>query len=463
MKRPPRLWQQVFFYCLVSVLVSQVLISAVHYAGMKQRTQDIALSMFTDASGLFANQTIRSVEPVLNLLNKRHNRIWLEDTAGGKVAGERYNGLSRKDLGSSLELRDKRDDIVIWGIRGGNPELLLEMPVVMDSRELKLYYTFNLPPRPPYAVIIIQNVLLVLLVGGILSFWVASRVSRPLRRLQGEVLEMTGARSLEKVSVSGSGEIADVAQAINYLVDNLKRHTAAMRQFIMTVSHELRSPLARMGLSAVIIEDGIRNPQAHQPSDANGADAQDRETALKHARILQEELEHMDQLINKILLSNKLELIEPGTLRQQVGLSSLCEKAAERYSRVFEEAGLLFRAEVEPGLKVRGDGTLLMQLLTNLLDNAVKHTSGVSADVVMTLCGRNGKAMLTVENGHDPVSEEDLNSMFEPLVRLSSRAESGFGIGLSMVHRIVTLHTGELMAVNTDAGLCVCVQLPLHG
>lgn len=458
MKKPPRLWQQVFFYCFVLVMICQALMSVVHYYGMRQRTQDIALTLFTDAAKLLADQTVASTRPLLDLLNKRHNKIWLEDPAGNKVAGEQYNGMSHKELESSLIFRDEQDGITVWSVQEHEPELLLEIPVVMDNRELTLYYTFNLPPKPPYGFIILQNALLVLLVGGILSFWVASRVSRPLRRLQDEVLGMIGSRSLETVSVTGSGEVADVARTINYLVDSLKRHTAGLRQFIMTVSHELRSPLARMGLSAVIIEDGIRSPRA-----GVALAEEERESALKHARILQEELEQMDRLINKILLSNKLELLEPGTLRQQVCLSSLCEKAAERYTRIFEEAGLLFRAAIEPGLRVRGDGTLLMQLLSNLLDNAVKHTSGVSADVVMTLCGKNGKAMLTVENGHDPIREEDLDSMFEPLVRLSTRAESGFGLGLSMVHRIVSLHTGELMAVNTDAGVCVCVQIPLNG
>lgn len=145
-----------------------------------------------------------------------------------------------------------------------------------------------------------------------------------------------------------------------------------------------------------------------------------------------------------------------------VSLSELCSSAAARYETTFSQAGIRFRANIAPGIPVTGDDTLFMQMLANLLDNAVKYSGGSAPLVTLLLRREDPLALLGVENTYEgTVTPEDLERLFEPYYRHDQRTGSGVGLGLAIVRKIVTLHGGDITAERTRTGILFLVRLPL--
>ncbi len=324
--------------------------------------------------------------------------------------------------------------------------------------------SFGPPPKPLRQGFLIQLFAPVLVVGIALALWMAWSVSRPLRRLRDEVREMSEAGPEHTVTVSGKGEIADVAGAVNAMADSLALHIRAMRSLVTNISHELRSPLARANLALGIVEESLPPGYTLPPDvrDEDGADPADakKRMAAKYLTALQEELAHMETLISTTLLTQKMEVQHESIAMALLDFSSLCENVWKRYKIMFQRSALVPAGSITPGLLVSGNKTLLMQLLTNLLDNCLKYTSK-GGEIRFSLGVRSGKCLLCVENSYDRVDEAKLDHIFDPFYRIDQATGTGVGLGLSLVQKTAKLHGGEIMAVPTEIGLCICMQLPL--
>lgn len=461
------LWQRIFAYSLILVIVSLGVGVVFHRMMIFDKSGDVALRISTEIWRSLEGQSTQSVETMLRVFNKHRNKLWLEDSTGATVAGEPFNSFSRHDWAEHLTEVRKTGSMTLWKTSLKEPRYLLTAPLTLDGKPLTFFNAFASPPSPPLDTLLFQGLFTTALIGGLLALWMARQVCRPLRLLRQELSEMyeTAGPKLKKVTVKGNDEIAEVASAINRLVDSLNRHIGGIRLLVVNISHELRSPLARMTLSAEMIEEGLAQYALPRGKGDMSEDRLKKEAAIllakKHILTLNEELEHMDRLIGATLLSSKLDLHEPGTLNERVCLSLLCHRAASRFESMFQHAELVFLSEIEPDLHVLGDETLLMQMLSNILDNGLKYTRGDNAHVWLRLKKRKGGAFLSVENSYDAMPSEVLERIFEPFYRHKQTTGTGVGLGLSLVQKIATLHKGDAMAVATDIGICICIQLPL--
>lgn len=456
-----RIWQQIFLYCLMLVLLSTGISILLHQLDFIDERAHTALTFSNEARRSLDGQPLETVKIVCSLFNKNDNKLWVENAEGALIAGERFEGRSGGEWAPHLYEATKGDGITLWKTGMRRPLFIAKGQLDIGGELYTFYNAFDNTPRTSPYVLIFQWVFTTIVIGGALTFWMARRVCRPLLRLEAELSELRRTKSLRSVTVSGRDEIAAVAIAVNRLTESLRKHVRSMRELIINISHELRSPLARMTLSVDMVKQGLfLQPPLRDTGPLSDESPEQEAAALlakKHLIALEEELVHMENVIGSTLLNSKLELRPPESLTAKVDLSRLCLAAANRFEPLFQREGIAFSHNIAPGIHLTGDETLLLQLLSNLLDNACKYTPCPDGQALLTLTVQNGQPLLTVENSSVCLSPEALERMFEPFNRLDQRTGTGVGLGLSLVLKIAALHRGEVTAESTDTGIRIRV------
>jgi signal transduction histidine kinase len=289
--------------------------------------------------------------------------------------------------------------------------------------------------------------LLLGLIAGAGALWTASaaiawRLTRPLAELV-RVTQAIGAGDLGarvRLGRHQAGEVGALADSVNEMAARIERQLREERALLAAVSHELRSPLARL---RVLVEL------------ARGA-----ENAARLDEI-EREIVGIDALIGKLLASSRLEF---GELR----LETLPARAVAL--RALEMAGLgaELLEDAADGAAVEVDPTLVGRALGNLLENAVAHAGGVTRVTVRAVTeGRAPRIRFEVTDRGPGFAREALEHAFEAFYSSSSRARDSqkgagsLGLGLTLVARIARAHGGRAYAENpSDGGARAVLELP---
>lgn len=199
-----------------------------------------------------------------------------------------------------------------------------------------------------------------------------------------------------------------------------------LEQFTQDASHELRTPLAALNSS---LDLALKTKKYHEGIVSAKEDVK-QITSLAE-RLL--ELARLDQLVIN---------------RETVDLSGLVERSVERHQSLAKECGIIMTSAIAPHITVQGDAPLLQQVLTNLLSNAIKFGKK-SGRIQVRLTSKE----LSVEDDGSGIAAGDLPHIFDRFYQAdASRTHGGFGLGLSLVKRIVDLHGWEV-AVKSEEGV----------
>jgi signal transduction histidine kinase len=277
------------------------------------------------------------------------------------------------------------------------------------------------------------------LTGG----WLATQSAvGPIRRLTQTVHRIirTGKTDARVPVDSGSGDAIDELTVLfNEMLDKIEALVAAMRGALDNVSHDLRTPLARLRGTAEMALAG--------PADAD-----------RYREALADCVEETDRVL--VMLNTLMDIseAESGAMqlrREAVALDAVVERSVELYRDVAEGKGVALRVATTPAeasaLAVIGDRTRLEQVAANLVDNAVKYTpSGGRVDVAVTRDA--DRVVLRVSDSGPGIPLDEQPRIWERLFRGdASRAERGLGLGLSLVKAIVEAHGGTV-AVESEPG-----------
>jgi two-component system, cell cycle sensor histidine kinase DivJ len=231
-----------------------------------------------------------------------------------------------------------------------------------------------------------------------------------------------------------------------------ERANAAKSRFLACMSHELRTPLtAIIGFS-----DLLRN------SSENLVDST---RALEYARIINESGHHLLAVANEILDLSRLETGNFGLFPEPLCLDAVIASCAELLALTAQEAGVTFNIEVPRGLpEIVADGRAVMQILINLITNAIKFSN--PGGTVAVSAGVDGEHVwLEVADTGIGIAPHDLTRIGNPFFQVQGRygrKHDGAGLGLSIVKGLIDLHGGELKAESgPGAGTRMVVRLPL--
>ncbi|MFI0350487.1 sensor histidine kinase [Actinomadura sp. 9N407] len=312
----------------------------------------------------------------------------------------------------------------------------------LDSEVLKTLTMKQLVSR---SLVALAGVGIIALAVG---YFVADRALSPLQRVTGTARRLSESTLHERIALEGpDDEIKELADTFDAMLERLGQAFDSQRRFVANASHELRTPLA---INRTLLEVALGDPEASDDLRTVGRTLL--ATNARHERLIEGLL---------LLARSEREL----TTRTPVDLAEVAATVLESSGRRKSEREheLTVHQELTQGTTL-GDPVLLEHLVTNLVDNAVKHNE--DGGEVWTRTGvLEGWATVQVENTGSMVPAYEVDRLFEPFRRLNSdRVESakGAGLGLSIVRSVVLAHRGSVHAApRQGGGLIVTVRLPL--
>ncbi|TDC81323.1 ATP-binding protein [Actinomadura sp. 7K507] len=372
---------------------------------------------------------------------------------------------------TALQVVSAEGDVIAYSesLRGHGP---LDVPMPREPGE-PVYRTFDIPGEGPvylvtervrtqdgwravhigrpitvmvrYKGLFIGLIASVVLLGTAAVGWIVSlsvrRALRPVRKMSGELAEITGRALDRRVTVPGPvDEVSELAESVNVTLGRLEDVLARQRGFVADVSHELRSPLT--GLRAQL-EVALEHPEDEDwPAVARAALA---------------DADRLQGIVSDLLILAKLGagVRVPRELTDLGGL--VRAEAARRDRRVPVEVA------ADERIMVRVTPHHMIRVLTNLLDNAERHAE---SRVWVTAAKAGPDAVLEVRDDGGGVAPEDRERIFWRFHRLEEgreRDRGGTGLGLTISRDIARAHGGTLVAAESDSGARFVLRVPLAG
>jgi two-component system sensor histidine kinase VanS len=288
-------------------------------------------------------------------------------------------------------------------------------------------------------------VLAFLLVFGLVGGWVlAGRMLAPLTRITDATREAARGSLSHRIRLSGRGdEFRDLADTFDAMLARLEAHVAEQQRFAANASHELRTPLA---ITQALLDVARSDPN-------HDREKLDERLRAVNARAI--------DLTEALLLLSRAG--QQAFTRDYVDLSLLVEEAAETLLPFAEKRGVTIECPVDI-TRAFGSRSLLLQMTTNLLHNAIVHNLPARGIVQVNTFSRPGRAMLTVANTGAELTPQLVSTLTEPFLRGAGRTSSprgGLGLGLAIVKSIAEANDGTLtLAPRDGGGLRATVQLP---
>ncbi len=334
-------------------------------------------------------------------------------------------------------------------------ETIVARPVVSSKGQRYMYVAHI--PRPTFQQGLqpqLLRLLVILVIGGIFCFWLARYLTTPLLKLRTTTNELAegnlGARVAARLT-KRRDEVGQLGRDFNGMAERLESMVKAQQRLLGDISHELRSPLARLGVALGL---------ARQRSGAEASGALDR---------IERESDNLNEMISQLLELTRLESGTDGRKRTTIDLSSLVRDVAEDAD--YEARGVNRSVQVvwTERCSINGIEDLLRSAVENVVRNAVRFTpEGTAVEVALQRQNGGGGnfAVISVRDRGNGVPDDALEKIFHPFYRTEDARDrqsgGGTGLGLAITERAVRMHGGSVKAANAkDGGLSVELRLKL--
>lgn len=285
-----------------------------------------------------------------------------------------------------------------------------------------------------------------LLWAAIVSLLLAQRIAGPIQEMRVATARMAAGELNQRVPVRTADELGDLARSLNYMATELERLDAVRREFVTDASHELRTPVANLAVAVEALRGDPSDPAMEPLLDA-----------------IQREVERLRLLVENLL---DLSSIESGGVHLQLAPTNITRVAHETVEsfrgRAAQANIVLTLTEPGRGVTVRADPDRMTQVLSNLLDNALKFTPR-GGHVVVSVASHHHHVTISVEDTGPGIPPDDLPHIFDRFFKAdrSRSGHRGAGLGLAIARRLITAQGGEIRAENQpERGARFVVTLP---
>lgn len=336
-------------------------------------------------------------------------------------------------------------------------------PVQRDSRassDGKHRYTvvIGLPPGPRVFIgprgVPLTGLIIGVITSGLVCYLLSWFLTKPIVRLRTATRQLAAGDLSTRTGAPSSGrrdEVAGLMRDFDAMAERIETLLKAQSRLLNDISHELRSPLARLNVALGL---------ARQQVDLDSADMLDR---------IELEASRLNELIGRILTLARLEDGEQVVPQTPVPLNELVESVSEDAEFEAQARNCHVKTSIPEGnWQVRGNASLLHSAVENVVRNAIRYTQeGTSVQIELKAETRPGasEAVLRISDSGPGVPEDSLDKLFEPFYRLDDargRLTGGVGLGLAITERAVRFHGGKVAASNRNGGgLIVEIRLPL--
>ncbi len=310
-------------------------------------------------------------------------------------------------------------------------------------------------------LLIAAPITLVIAAAG--GFWLASRAMRPVRLIAGTARSIGATDLSQRLNLPNRDELGDLAATFDQMLDRLEAAFQRQRRFTSDAGHELRTPLTIVQLEL----EHARTGSSLSPD------------VMRALNIIQGENEHMSRLVNDLLILARADSGRAVLGHERLDLSELALNAVERLGALAREQHIALELGDLPDLCVAGDATYLTQMLINVIENAIRYTSGYGHSVRIATGDRaaSGKptAWVRVTDDGPGIASEHLPHLFERFYRVDESRQDialngdqpgfergGSGLGLSIVRWVAQSHGGDVrIESEVGQGSSVEIWLPL--
>lgn len=281
----------------------------------------------------------------------------------------------------------------------------------------------------------------------VLGFIMTSMVMRKLR----DTVEMAQKLSYGdlRARIATTRDDKDVfnqlARVFNTMADSLERLLLYEKRLLADISHELRSPLTRMGLATALL------PMNRDTDDFD-----------RTVKLIESEIEHMNKMVG-LLLEQGRERLDNKNNYSQVDLTRLISDLTEGYALMAEREGKTLIVDLDPEICIWGHEIRTRMIVDNIISNAMFYAPQ-NSQIIVTGKREGNKALLTVRDHGHGIPEQHMQDIFRAFFRVDSsraRISGGAGLGLALAKDAAVAMGGDITARNVEPGLEILVTLPL--
>lgn len=291
------------------------------------------------------------------------------------------------------------------------------------------------------------------LIGAVMALLLGVLLSRTLTHPIRELTRATHAVSegdlSQQVPVRSNDELGELAQAFNKMSSELSRSVNARKQMTADIAHELRTPLSLILGHAEAVHDGVLPP------------------SRENFEIIREEATRLEHLVNDLRILSLADAGELSINLQTLEPQSLLQDVASTYQYQAQRKNTKLHLDMDSSLSnIEVDAGRITQVLTNILDNALRHTQE-GGSITLSAREANDQIELAVQDSGPGLKQEDLDRIFDRFYRTDTSRQregaipGGSGLGLAIAKSIVQAHGGQISAESEDGkGLKIVILLP---
>lgn len=322
-----------------------------------------------------------------------------------------------------------------------------------DGETVYLYISSPIEPIDTTSRVLQNQLIIVsvlsLLVGIILSYFIAKRFSKPILRISESARFLASGRYDVRFEGVGYNEVAELSEVLNSAAEQMSKTDELRRDLMANVSHDLKTPLTIIKSYAEMIRD---------------ISGENREKREQHTQVIIDEANRLSILVNDILNLSKLESGIMPTEPKRFSLSGAVESVAEKFAVYVENDGYTILSHIEPKVFISGDESQMMQVIYNLVSNAINYT-GADKKICLTLRASDGFAHFEVKDTGDGIPDKELPYVWDRYYRSGrshAREVAGTGIGLSIVKHVLGVHNARYGVESSQGeGSVFWFELPL--
>jgi two-component system sensor histidine kinase CpxA len=415
----------------------------------------VSLGLFTMVARSAAERSVRQQEhPFMRTLALQADDARHAYETGGSARLGQYLARLRQFMGSEHYLVNAEGVDLVSGesrselLANAKPPEARPIPsgdriVITKSTTDGKYRLVVVGPPPLSPWTFAPYFVLVLAVVALLCWVLAITIASPLRRMATAV-ERFGSGDLGvRLGVQRKDEVGDLARAFDTMADRIQTLMTAERRLLQDVSHELRSPLARLSFAAELVKT-----------------APDRNAAVAR---LQKEIGRLTDLVSALIQVTRAEGDPAARRTEQIDLSALVREIAEDCGIEAVVRHCRIGIESAAGVQIIGDPELVRRAIENVARNAVQYAPECS-NIDVTVLRSGGYARVTVRDYGPGVPDDALDKIFNPFFRVDASRNSGtggVGLGLAIASRALQLHHGTIAASNANPGLVITMDFPI--
>lgn len=387
-----------------------------------------------------------------------------------QVINRRGEVVARSDALRTKHLPRLRDDALLRGLRGETffttetelgeyPVRIVTVPIMIGNRVPYLVQVgasvegveAALKRASAILLVLTPSVFVIALIGG---WWLVGRALKPVDDMTRAALSIESKRlDVRLVPPRTDDEIGRLASALNEMIARLDKSFRQIERFTADASHELKTPLTAIRGEAEVALMSDLTPEEY-----------------RHAlRSILEETERLTEIVNNLLLLSRADANQMTLKREPVALDAIVMQAYERVEPLARRKRITLDIENLEEISLQGDSLWLLQLLTNLLNNAINYTPEGGSVFLALYCeevGASRRALLRVRDTGPGIPPEHLPHIFDRFYRVDpgrSRDLGGSGLGLNIARWIAEAHNGQIrVASEVGRGTTFTVELPLH-